>query len=247
MRNAILAYEKMSEWKSEQLSDLLQAHRVLMLGLVDNPGQLRAGNVGVYREKQLIHMAPPASQVLRLMNDLLGWLKTTELHPLIAGAVFHYEFEFIHPFADGNGRMGRLWQTLILREWRSELAWLPVETLSHYQQDRYYQVLGQCDRQSSCTPFIEFILENIISALQEGLGKPSTLSEEMSEEMSSDLLDIEKRILQILSNQPGRSAKSIADECEISARTVERYLKALQLKGKLQRVGATKGGIWRVL
>ncbi|MDM2920744.1 Fic family protein [Citrobacter sp. Cpo032] len=247
VRNAILAYEKMSEWKSGKLSDLLQAHRVLMLGLVDNPGQLRTGNVGVYREKQLIHMAPPASQILRLMNDLLGWLKTTELHPLIAGAVFHYEFEFIHPFADGNGRMGRLWQTLILREWRSELAWLPVETLIHYQQDRYYQVLGLCDRQSSCTPFIEFILENIISALQEGLGKPSALSEEMSEEMSADLLDIEKRILQILSNQPSRSAKSIANECEISARTVERYLKALQLKGKLQRVGATKGGMWRVI
>ncbi|TKU23510.1 Fic family protein [Citrobacter sp. wls758] len=247
VRNAILAYEKMSEWKSERLSDLLQAHQILMMGLVDNPGQLRSGNVGVYREKQLIHMAPPASQVLRLMNDLLGWLKTTELHPLIAGAIFHYEFEFIHPFADGNGRMGRLWQTLILREWRSELAWLPVETLIHYQQDRYYQVLGQCDRQSSCTPFIEFILENIIFALQEGLGKSSALSEEMSEEMSPDLLDIEKRILQILSNQPGRSAKSIADECEISARTVERYLKALQLKGKLQRVGATKGGLWRVI
>ena len=247
VRNAILAYEKMSEWKSEKLSDLLQAHRVLMLGLVDNPGQLRTGNVGVYREKQLIHMAPPASQVFRLMNGLLGWLKTTELHPLIAGAVFHYEFEFIHPFADGNGRMGWLWQTLILREWRSELAWLPVETLIHYQQDRYYQVLGQCDRQSSCTPFIEFILENIISALQEGLGKSSALSEEMSEEMSPDLLDIEKRILQILSNHPGRSAKSIADECELSARTVERYLKALQLKGKLQRVGATKGGMWRLI
>ncbi|EPL1117311.1 Fic family protein [Citrobacter freundii] len=247
VRNAILAYEKMSEWKSEKLSDLLQAHQVLMMGLVDNPGQLRSGNVGVYREIQLIHMAPPVSQVLRLMNDLLDWLKTTELHPLIAGAVFHYEFEFIHPFADGNGRMGRFWQTLILSEWRSELAWLPVETLIHYQQDRYYQVLGVCDRQSSCTPFIEFILENIISALQEGLGQSSTLSEEMSEEMPSDLLHMEKRILQILSNQPGRTAKSIADECEISPRTVERYLKALQLKGKLQRVGSTKGGMWRVL
>ena len=246
VRNAILAYEKMSEWKSERLSDLLQAHQVLMFGLVDNPGQLRSGNVGVYREKQLIHMAPPASQVPRLVNDLLGWLKTTEHHPLIAGAVFHYEFECIHPFSDGNGRMGRLWQTLILREWRTELAWLPVETLIHYQQDRYYQVLGQCDRQSSCTPFIEFILGNIISALKEGLGQAPTMSEEMSEEMSPDLLDIGKRILQILSNQPGRSAKSIADECEISARTVERYLKALQQKGKLQRVGAKKGGMWRV-
>lgn len=147
--------------------------------------------------------------------------------------------------------MGRLWQTLILSEWRSELAWLPVETLIHYQQDRYYQVLGVCDRQSSCTPFIEFILENIISALQEGLGKSVTLSEEMSEEMSeeipSDSLDMEKRILRILSNQPGRTAKSIADECEISPRTVERYLKALQLKGKLQRVGSTKRGMWRVI
>ncbi|TKV10442.1 Fic family protein [Citrobacter sp. wls619] len=263
VRNAILAYEKMSEWKSERLTDLLQAHRVLMLGLVDNPGQLRSGNVGVYREKHLIHMAPPASQVPRLVNDLLGWLKTTEHHPLIAGAVFYYEFEFIHPFSDGNGRMGRLWQTLILREWRAELAWLPVETLIHYQQDRYYQVLGQCDRQSSCTPFIEFILgniisalkeglgqaptlENIIFALQEGLGKSSALSEEMSEEMSSELAETEKRILQLLSTQPKLTAENIADECGISSRTVERYLKALQQKGKLQRVGAKKGGMWRV-
>ena len=246
VRNAILAYEKMSEWKSERLSDLLQAHQVLMFGLVDNPGQLRSGNVGVYREKQLIHMAPPASQVPRLVNDLLGWLKTTEHHPLIAGAVFHYEFEFIHPFSDGNGRMGRLWQTLILREWRTELAWLPVETLIHYQQDRYYQVLGQCDRQSSCTPFIEFILGNIISALKEGLGQAPTMSEEMSEEMSSELAETEKRILQLLSTQPKLTAENIADECGISSRTVERYLKALQQKGKLQRVGAKKGGMWRV-
>lgn len=217
-----------------------------MLGLVDNPGQLRSGNVGVYREKHLIHMTPPASQVPRLVNDLLGWLKTTEHHPLIAGAVFHYEFEFIHPFSDGNGRMGRLWQTLILREWRAELAWLPVETLIHYQQDRYYQVLGQCDRQSSCTPFIEFILGNIISALKEGLGQAPTMSEEMSEEMSSELAETEKRILQLLSTQPKLTAENIADECGISSRTVERYLKALQQKGKLQRVGAKKGGMWRV-
>lgn len=114
-------------------------------------GRLRSGNVGIYREKKLIHMAPPASQISRLMDELLGWLKTTELHPLIAGAIFHCEFEFIHPFADGNGRMGRLWQTLILSEWRAELAWLPLETLIHFQQERYYQVLGLSDRQSSCT------------------------------------------------------------------------------------------------
>lgn len=93
-----------------------------------------------YLQRKKAHpYGPPASQISRLMDELLGWLKTTELHPLIAGAIFHCEFEFIHPFADGNGRMGRLWQTLILSEWRAELAWLPLETLIHFQQERYYQ------------------------------------------------------------------------------------------------------------
>jgi hypothetical protein len=106
VRNALLAYEKMPTWKSHRLTDLLTAHRTLMIGLVDNPGQLRDGDVGIYRDTRLVHMAPPASQVERLINELLLWLKVTDIHPLIAGAVFHYEFEFIHPFADGNGRNG---------------------------------------------------------------------------------------------------------------------------------------------
>jgi len=104
-----------------------------MKGLVDDPGQLHRGDVGIYRGNQLVHMAPPASQVPHLVDELLGWLSTTDLHPLIASSVFHYEFEFIHPFADGNDRMGRLWQTLIFSHWRAELAWLPVETLIHFQ------------------------------------------------------------------------------------------------------------------
>ena len=170
VRNALLAYEKMPTWKSHRLTDLLTAHRTLMIGLVDNPGQLRDGDVGIYRDTRLVHMAPPASQVERLINELLLWLKVTDIHPLIAGAVFHYEFEFIHPFADGNGRMGRLWQTLILSQWRAELAWLPVETLMHYQQERYYQVLGMCDSQSDSTPLMECMLENMVFALKDRMG-----------------------------------------------------------------------------
>jgi len=179
VRNAILAYERMPQWQRADLSDLLSAHRTLMTGLVDYPGALRQGDVGIYRDQQLIHMAPPASQVPRLMNDLLAWLDHTDLHPLVASSVFHYEFEFIHPFADGNGRMGRLWQTLILSKWRQELAWLPVETLIHNQQERYYTILGLCDKASDCTPFVLFMLENIALALKEGLGVPSGLSEKM--------------------------------------------------------------------
>jgi Fic family protein len=176
VRNAILAYEKLPEWKPWKLKDLLSAHRLLMIGLVDNPGKLRNGDVGVYRGNQLVHMAPPASQMNRLIDDLLAWLKQTDLHPLIANSVFHYEFEFIHPFSDGNGRMGRLWQTLILSQWRAELAWLPVETLIHFKQTRYYQILGQCDRASDCTAFVEFMLQNMADALREGIGMPSVMS-----------------------------------------------------------------------
>ncbi|ELE9014604.1 Fic family protein [Enterobacter cloacae] len=243
VRNAILAYEKLPEWKPWTLKDLLSAHRLLMLGLVDNPGKLRMGDVGVYRGNQLVHMAPPASQINRLIADLLVWLKETELHPLITSSVFHYEFEFIHPFSDGNGRMGRLWQTLILSQWRSELAWLPVETLIHFQQDRYYQILGECDRASDCTAFIEFMLQNMAEALREGIGAPSVMSEKMSEEMSEK----ETTILELLTVQPQMSAAMLASMLGVTSRTVERYLSALQTKGKLKRLGARKGGSWQVM
>lgn len=243
VRNAILAYEKLPEWKPWTLKDLLSAHRLLMLGLVDNPGKLRMGDVGVYRGNQLVHMAPPASQINRLIADLLAWLKETELHPLITSSVFHYEFEFIHPFSDGNGRMGRLWQTLILSQWRSELAWLPVETLIHFQQDRYYQILGECDRASDCTAFIEFMLQNMAEALREGIGAPSVMSEKMSEEMSEK----ETTILELLTVQPQMSAAMLASMLGVTSRTVERYLSALQTKGKLKRLGARKGGSWQVM
>ena len=239
VRNAILAYDRMSAWQAWRLGDLLAAHRLLMAGLVEMPGQLRQGDVGVYRERTLIHMAPPASQVPRLMADLLGWLKETDIHPLIAGSVFHYEFEFIHPFTDGNGRMGRLWQTLILSRWRSELAWLPVETLIHHQQARYYQILGECDRGSDCTRFVEFMLGNLTDALKAGL-----VSEEMSEEMSAPLSDVERALLRILRQEPQLTAARLAPQLGVSQRTVERYLSALVRKGYLRRSGSTKRGQW---
>ncbi|WP_025121963.1 MULTISPECIES: Fic family protein [unclassified Serratia (in: enterobacteria)] len=255
VRNAIVTYERLPSWQSHRLEDLLAAHYSLMSGLVDAPGRLRSGNVGVYRDKQLIHMAPPANQLSRLVNDLLVWLKHTDIHPLIASSIFHYEFEFIHPFADGNGRMGRLWQTLILSEWRSELAWLPVETLIHNQQQDYYRVLGVCDRASDCTAFIEFMLEKLVAALTEGIGAKdrghATMSEETSEEMSeenlSPLSSTSARILVIIAGNPSVTIAQLAEILAISSRTIERNLKVLQEGKRLIRVGATKKGYWRVV
>jgi Fic family protein len=123
--------------------------------------------VGIYREQQLVHMAPPPSQVERLMMDLLAWLKQSTVHPLVASCVFHYEFEFIHPFSDGNGRMGRLWQTLILSQWKSALAYLPVESVIRHQQSEYYVALSAADQASDATGFVEFMLQALLAAMQE--------------------------------------------------------------------------------
>jgi len=255
VRNAIQAYEKLPDWRSFRQADLLSAHRLLMTGLVDAPGVLRSGDVGVYRDSRLIHMAPPANQVSRLVSDLLAWLQHTDIHPLIASSIFHYEFEFIHPFADGNGRMGRLWQTLILSEWRSELAWLPVETLIHNQQQDYYRVLGECDRASDCTAFIAFMLEKILAALREGIEVQQGNSREMSVQMSvqmsvensSGLSATGKKVLAAIAASPSITLAELAESLGVARRTVERNVKVLQEKGLLTRVGSTKNGVWRVV
>lgn len=158
VRNAFRAYEAMEKWHANSERDLLSAHKLLMQGLMDEAGCYRSGGVGIFQGRQLVHMAPPADRVPQLIADLLQWLSTTTEHPLIASCVFHYELEFIHPFADGNGRVGRLWQTLILRDWKSMLAYLPVETVIRERQQDYYQALTVADEQANAAPFIDFML-----------------------------------------------------------------------------------------
>lgn len=174
VRNANAAYDKMEQWHPHRLDDLLAAHKLMMRALVDDAGKLRSGGVGIYRGEALIHMAPPANRVRVLLHDLLHWLERTEAHPLIASAAFHYEFEFIHPFSDGNGRMGRLWQTLILSRWQPVLAWLPVETVIRRRQEDYYAQLAQSDQQSDCSGFIEFMLAAFAESLKEAIGNEPT-------------------------------------------------------------------------
>lgn len=250
VRNAILAYENMPLWKSHRAQDLFAAHRFLMTGLMDVPGAFRAGNVGVYRDNQLIHMAPPSTQVPRLMEDLQSWLQQTEVHPLIASSIFHYEFEFIHPFADGNGRMGRLWQTLILSEWRHELSWHPVETIILNQQQIYYQVLGECDRHSDCTLFIDYMLDRLLEALSEGIAVQQrqivSLAGEVAGEMAQVMTDVERRLIAALSKKPELTVAQLVDKLALSRRTIERSIRALRDSGRLRRVGSTKKGFWQL-
>lgn len=165
VKNALAAYDRFDTWKPESKKDLLEAHRVLMSGLIIDAGIYRRGSVGVMAGQQVIHMAPPADRVPQLMADLFAWLSATDAHPLIASSVFHYEFEFIHPFADGNGRMGRLWQSLILARWNPLFADIPVESLIFEHQAEYYQALQESTRQTDSAPFIAFMLRMILDTL----------------------------------------------------------------------------------
>lgn len=165
VKNALAAYDRYETWKPEAEKDLLGAHRILMSGLIDEAGMYRHGGVGVMAGRQVIHMAPPADRVPHLMADLFGWLAATDAHPLIASSVFHYEFEFIHPFADGNGRMGRLWQSLILARWSPLFADIPVESLIFEHQAEYYQALQESTQQTDSVPLIAFMLRMIMGAI----------------------------------------------------------------------------------
>ena len=164
-QNANAAYESLEQWRPHSEKDLLEAHKILMAGLLDEAGFYRHGGVGVVAGDQVIHMAPPADRVPTLMRDLFGWLKANDLHPLVAGAVFHYEFEFIHPFSDGNGRLGRLWQTLILLRWNPLFALIPVESLIHKHQQDYYTAINLSTEKADSSAFVEFMLKIISSAI----------------------------------------------------------------------------------
>ncbi len=165
VRNAIKAYDEFQNWNPARQGDLLHAHEILMLGLLDAPGHYRRAGVGVGGAGGLVHVAPPPGRVPELMGNLLEWLEKTEEHALIKSCVFHYEFEFIHPFSDGNGRMGRLWQTLILSQWNPLFAQLPVESLIYAHQQDYYNAIAESTKAAESTPFIEFMLQMLFERM----------------------------------------------------------------------------------
>lgn len=230
----------MPNWQPHKLADLMAAHQILLRSLADDAGHIRSADVGVYQGKRLVHMAPPASRVQLLLTQLLDWLKNTNAHPLIASCAFHYEFEFIHPFSDGNGRMGRLWQTLILSKWQPALAYLPVESLIKHLQADYYRLLNQADKAADCSEFIVFLLHTIKDALKQAITTQQNMSVEMSVEITS-------RILELLADNPKLTLAQMAEVIGKSSRTIERAAAKLQREGKLKFIGPRKGGYWQVL
>jgi Fic family protein len=209
VRNAFAAYEGLASWSPYSRTDLLAAHRLLMAGLVDEIGRFRSGGVGIHRGEEVVHVAPPADRVSALIDDLLAWLEHTDEHPLIASCVFHYEFEFIHPFQDGNGRLGRLWQTLLLSRWRPVFSLLPVESIIRDRLQDYYDALGLSDADADATPFIAFMLDAILQAIIE-----SGLAGDQETDHQSDQV---MRLIRALQKSP-RSASDLMTELGLSHR-----------------------------
>ena len=166
VKNAYTTYEMMLTLDPFSVGDLLKAHEAMMKELISENGRFRSGGVGVFNGKALVHMAPPANMVPGQIQDLFSWYKASEIHPLIRSAIFHYEFEFIHPFADGNGRVGRMWHSLLLGRWNEIFYWLPVEDLIRSRQEEYYKALGKSDRDADSSAFVEFLLQVILDTLQ---------------------------------------------------------------------------------
>jgi len=167
VQNAYEAYEHLSELDPFSIDDMLRAHAFMMAGLTQEAGCFRSGNVGVFRGGQLIHTGTPASYVPEVMAQLFDWMRSSRLPLLLTSCIFHYEFEFIHPFSDGNGRTGRLWHSLFLQRWKPFFAWLPVETLIYERQDGYYAALNASNSSGQSTAFVVFMLTAIRDALKE--------------------------------------------------------------------------------
>lgn len=240
-RNALAVYERLSEWDAHDEDALLAAHRQLMHGLLDHPGAYRRGGVGVMGDGKVLHMAPQAGRVPLLMRRLFDWLAHTGEHPLIASSVFHYEFEFIHPFADGNGRLGRLWQTLLLSRWQPAFAWLPVESLVHQQQTAYYQALNASTAATDSAPFIRFMLGCIRDALHRA-GTTTRVDARVKTRVKTP-----EQILALLREHPHMSLAEVAQTLGRAPSTVERAVAKLQAEQRLRFDGPKKGGRWTVL
>lgn len=232
VKNAYEIYERLEELNPYSVTDLLIAHGIMTRGLVDESGVFRSRPVGVVdSEGHVLHFGTLPQYVPDLVMELLDWVKASEVHMLIRSCVFHYEFELIHPFADGNGRVGRLWHTLLLSKWNPAFAWLPVESIIHDRQQEYYDAINASNDAGESTVFIEFML----SAIKASLIDAANTSDEMSDGKMDKATRRWKKIEEYLKTREHITNADVRALCGVSAATANRILAGLVLDGKLVR------------
>ena len=243
VKNAYTVYETMEELDPYSVDSLLAAHGTMMHGLIEEAGLFRSGAVGIADSKgNILHMGTLPRYVPESVEQLLNWVKDSDLPMVIKSCVFHYEFELIHPFADGNGRIGRLWHTRLLMEWNPLFAWLPVESIIHNRQREYYDAINKSNNAGESTVFIEFMLAAIKTALLEASGvkeKPP----------GKNAQNAALRRQFVMDHFAGHALIRNADLCEglgVSPATANRVLRELNEDGTLERVRDGKFWAYRL-
>ena len=236
VKNAIAVYDHLDKLNPYSFDSFCEAHGILMNRLIESAGRLRSKSVGIVKGSEVAHIAPQSEMLNPLMNDLFNYLKNDDDLILIKSCVFHYEMEFIHPFIDGNGRMGRLWQTLILKDSYPVFEFLPIETLIKERQDKYYEALGKSDNTGESTLFIEFMLEIILESLQELLNIQNV-----------SLLNIDRINLfkSIIKEDYFTRKEYLKNFREISSATASRDLKFAYENGLIDKIGDKNATIYK--
>jgi Fic family protein len=245
VKGAIKAYDYLEKYDYKNEKDLLKAHKILMEKLLDNAGVYRATNVGVGGKDGVTHVAPPPNFVPELMGDIFSWLQTTDEHFLIVSCIFHYEFEFIHPFSDGNGRIGRLWQTLILKSFKEFFAYIPIESMVRNNQKLYYKALEDSGSIGESTPFIEFMLEIIKKSLKDYI-KESKKDVPLKVPKDVPLKRLDK-IIDLVKKDKNITIVQIADILGVTDKTIKRDITKLKNENRIVRVGSLKSGHWEII
>ena len=234
-KGAIEAYRHFEEYDYKKIDNLLLTHKLMMGDMLKSAGRFREVNVAVGGKDGISHIAPKPSMVPKLMEQLFEWLERSDEHPLIKSSIFHYEFEFIHPFSDENGRIGRLWQSLILYSWKKEFISIPTESIVRDNQSRYYQAIEESSKKGESTPFIEFMLEIIFEAIKSSV-KSSVVSS----------VNTEDRIISLLKQNPAFTIKELSNILNLTTRAIEKQISNLKKEGRLKREGSSRKGYWKI-
>ena len=212
VKNAYVAYEKLSEIDPYSINDLKHYHGIMTRYLVDEAGEFRSSEEGVFSGERCIFMAPPARLVPQLMSNLFAWMMSAkdDVHPLILSSIFHYEFVFIHPFTDGNGRMARLWHTVMLAKWKPIFEYIPIESQIEKFQEEYYDAISKCHMEGAATIFIEFMLSQIDKILDEVSAQITGDNEQLPEHI--------QRLLSIMEYEVAYTSKALMEKLGLNSK-----------------------------
>lgn len=244
VKNAHDAYDHLMMFDPYEVENFLAAHGLVTRGMIKDAGRFRSSDVAVYEGDIPVHAGARSQFVPGLMGDLFAWARASDLHPVLLSAVVHCEIETVHPFADGNGRIGRLWQTLILAHWNEAFASLPMESVVFNSRPQYYQALRSSQRDNDATEFIEFSLGAILDAIEEVLVTYGSV--DVGENVGENV-GVDDVLLALLGVEPTLSAAAIAGRLGKTPRTIERHLAKLGREGRIRREGPARGGRWVVM